>query len=76
VRRINVRIDRVVADSRFAHAGAPAAAAEALARAISHALATPLPAEQGEGRPLDPDRIVATVKRVVRTSFGRAATRP
>jgi hypothetical protein len=75
VRRINVRIDRVVGDAQFAHAGA-GAVAEALARAIRDGLATPLPAEQGEGRPLEPGRVVATVERAVRTSFGRAATRP
>jgi hypothetical protein len=65
----------VVGDSPFVHAGAPAAASEALARAIRDALAAPLSAEQGEGQPLDPDRVVATVERAVRTSFGRAATR-
>jgi hypothetical protein len=76
MKRINVRIDRVVGNVQFARAGGPAAVAEALARAIRDGLATPLPAEQGEDRPLDPDRVVATVERAVRTSFGRAVTRP
>ena len=71
-----MRIDRVVGDSQFAHAGAPAAVAEVLAQAIRHGLAAPRPAEQGENQPLDPDKVVATVERAIRTSFGRAATRP
>jgi hypothetical protein len=76
VRRINVRIDRVAGDSQSLPAGAPATASEALARAIKDALAAPLPAEQGEAQPLDPDKVVATVERAVRVAFGRSAARP
>jgi hypothetical protein len=76
VRRINVRIERVVGDLQSVHAVTPATTSQALARAIRDALVVPLPAEQAEAQSLDPDKIVATVERAVRTTFGQAATRP
>jgi len=66
VRHVNVRIDRVIVDSRDCAPARASAAAEALAAEIRRALAPPGSA----------DDVAAVVERAVRRTFDPARARP